>query len=67
MLLQTKDLQFVIDENGTGAGFIITGKEGAAVRTSDVIDCGVFSAKKRLTGLFQYGSSVVDNWRTFIG
>ncbi len=35
MLLQTKNLQFAIEENGTGAGFIITGKEGAAVRTSD--------------------------------
>ena len=35
MLLQTKNLQFAIDENGANAGFIITGKEDAAVRTSD--------------------------------
>ena len=35
MLLQTKNLQFAIDENGANAGFIIKGKEDAAVRTSD--------------------------------
>ncbi|MBQ6892633.1 MAG: hypothetical protein IJN48_00360 [Clostridia bacterium] len=35
MLLQTENLSFTVDENGKGAGFIITGKEDAAVRTSD--------------------------------
>ncbi|MBE6680595.1 MAG: hypothetical protein E7598_08785, partial [Ruminococcaceae bacterium] len=35
MLLQTKNLSFAVNENGTDAGFIITGKESAAVRTSD--------------------------------
>lgn len=35
MLLTTKKLQFSINENGSAASFILTGKEDAAVSTSD--------------------------------
>lgn len=63
MQLQTKLLSFAIDENGANAGFILQGKEEAAVRTSDyfrlILDDGlrteipIMSAKQKGQAVMQ--------------
>lgn len=69
MQLSTKLLTFAIDENGKNAGFILQGKEDAAVRTSDyfrlILDDGlrteipILSTKQSGTAVMQGDKLVI--------